>query len=272
MQLTTRWTSKLGLTLGLVLSCAQVGAQVPAPEYILAMTDESTSVIGDVVSVTISLDSVQGQALEGWQFGVCHSAEVEIVDVGEGTATLTANGGGPVGFYGELILPGGGFTIGVLVDTMVQFTLPPGVHELNIGYYETLSLGTASIDFCTLGNPPVEVALLVAPEYYIPDQVSGSIMIGSGDPFMRGDCNTDGAHDISDVIRGLGALFGAPAIPVDCENACDANDDGLFNLADMVYLLSNQFTGGDPPPDPNGACGPDPTDDSLDCDSYGSCP
>ncbi|MFQ5653907.1 MAG: hypothetical protein ACE5GW_04150 [Planctomycetota bacterium] len=51
------------------------------------------------------------------------------------------------------------------------------------------------------------------------------------------------------------------------------NDDGTFNLADGVALLSALFVPGAPqPPPPVSGCGVDPTADGLDCESFAACP
>ena len=59
---------------------------------------------------------------------------------------------------------------------------------------------------------------------------------------------------------------------IQCEDACDSNDDGKINLADSVYLLNYLFQFGpitpDPGPDNEGS---DPTDDNLGCDFTTSC-
>jgi hypothetical protein len=46
-------------------------------------------------------------------------------------------------------------------------------------------------------------------------------------------------------------------------DACDTNDDGRFDIADAVYILSYVFDGGPPPPPPFPDCGIDPTPDDL---------
>jgi len=43
---------------------------------------------------------------------------------------------------------------------------------------------------------------------------------------------------------------------------------GVLSLTDAVYTLRYLFLGGDAPPPPGPvACGPDPTEDALGCDS-----
>ena len=89
--------------------------------------------------------------------------------------------------------------------------------------------------------------------------------------FFRGDCNTDGLFNIADPIFILASLFsGGPAGA--CADACDVNDDGALDIGDAVYALSNLFSGGALPPAPFVTCGSDPTEDSLDCLASDACP
>ena len=53
------------------------------------------------------------------------------------------------------------------------------------------------------------------------------------------------------------------------DSMTDCNDDGGTNVADAVYLLNNLFIPGSAPipaPGTNLDCGPDPTEDDLECD------
>ena len=85
--------------------------------------------------------------------------------------------------------------------------------------------------------------------------------------FRRGDTNIDGDVDVSDVVFTLQALFGG-AGPFDCIEAADANDDGVVDVSDVVVTLLELFVGGlIPDPGPS-SCGPDPTEDELECASY----
>ena len=91
-----------------------------------------------------------------------------------------------------------------------------------------------------------------------------------GTPFRRGDANTDGLVDIGDAIATLGLLFSGGS--VSCDDAADSNDDGAVDIGDAIKVLGVLFSGDTPPaaPGPDN-CGIDPTDDSLDCESYDSC-
>ena len=59
--------------------------------------------------------------------------------------------------------------------------------------------------------------------------------------------------------------------PAPCEDACDTNDDGTFNISDVIYTLSRLFSQGDPPPSPFPECGDDPTDDTIFCEAALDC-
>ena len=98
------------------------------------------------------------------------------------------------------------------------------------------------------------------------EQGSGPI----GAPFRRGDTNADGLIDLADAIATLNFLFIDG--PMNCADAGDNNDDGLLDLADAIFLMNYLFISGatQPAPGPDN-CGPDPTDDTLGCDSYNSC-
>ena len=93
----------------------------------------------------------------------------------------------------------------------------------------------------------------------------------AGEIFRRGDCNIDGSFNIADCVFLLAMLFSGGEAS-SCTSACDANDDGSINIADAVYGLANLFSGGPVPPDPGPfECGPDPTDDTIECTTPPSC-
>jgi hypothetical protein len=91
-------------------------------------------------------------------------------------------------------------------------------------------------------------------------------------PFRRGDANTDGTTNISDAITVLGFLFLGSPQALQCRDAADSNDSGKLDIADAIYLLGFLFLGGPAPPPPHGQCGPDPTEDELECALFTPCP
>ena len=92
-----------------------------------------------------------------------------------------------------------------------------------------------------------------------------------GTPFKRGDADGVGAINLTDGVFLLNFLFlGGGAPP--CADAADANDDGQLNITTGVYVFNWLFLGGPLPPAPGpNNCGPDPSDDALDCASYDNC-
>ena len=83
--------------------------------------------------------------------------------------------------------------------------------------------------------------------------------------FRRGDCDRSGETDLSDAIFGLNWLFLSGERP-GCIDGCDSNDDGVVDISDASHILSYLFLGGTAPPPPGTReCGPDATDDALDC-------
>jgi len=88
----------------------------------------------------------------------------------------------------------------------------------------------------------------------------------SGKAFIRGDVNADGSVNVTDVIWLLNNMM-PPTYS--CNDAADCNDDGSINMTDAVFALQHLT----PPtfPEPNLECGPDPTPDSLECESFPPC-
>ena len=86
--------------------------------------------------------------------------------------------------------------------------------------------------------------------------------------FLRGECNDDGAVDVSDARCILNWQFlGGPA--PGCLAAANTNGDKGIDIADAIYLLGSLFLGGPPPAPPFPACGPGTlsVDDQLGCEA-----
>lgn len=90
--------------------------------------------------------------------------------------------------------------------------------------------------------------------------------------FRRGDANQDGVTDLSDALFILLAGFVSSSPQPDCLDAADADDSGEFEpLVDALAILQSLFDPGAAPlPQPTGTCGPDTDFDLLVCS--GSCP
>ncbi len=87
--------------------------------------------------------------------------------------------------------------------------------------------------------------------------------------FLRGDANSDGAFDISDVISSLDYLFQGQSVP--CLVALDSNDDETVDIGDTIYSLEALFGGGPSPWPPYQQCGVDETSGNLGCEYFPAC-
>lgn len=226
------------------------------------------------VTVTMAVTDQAPHEVAAYSYGVCHaSSELDIESLVLGADIATFNGNGPSFHSANEDFFGGGFMVGCVLNQIASFGLPVGqTYELDVVTYSLTSMPgtTTNLEFCeTLGSPPFAVAVVLVGGANLSPQVeNGSIHHGS--PFDRGNCNGDAAFDLADAVALLSFLFPAPGTSgsLACLDACDANDDGLINLADAVSQFDALF--GDsfmtfPLPEPYGACGPDPTPDLLDC-------
>jgi formylglycine-generating enzyme required for sulfatase activity len=96
-----------------------------------------------------------------------------------------------------------------------------------------------------------------------------------GDPtlpkFLRGDSNGNGNRSVSDVVHVLRYLYIDDGSELTCDDAADSNDDGRVNIADPLTILFYIF--GEVPflPEPFSSCGPDDSDDALNCEEFENC-
>lgn len=176
------------------------------------------------------------------------------------------------------------FIAGILMDALPPFEnqqLPTTSVPLLIGCVQAEVIGgavcgdTFSVDFCDgiNGNGMVSINNLAVIDYQSIqefDRFGATYDIIPVPSFSRGDCNTDTKVDLADAATVIASQF--QGYPVECDDACDSNDDGTINLADSVFLLNFLFKFGELPPDPGPySTGPDPTLDDLDCALPAAC-
>ena len=263
-------------TLVLILTLAgntSLDAQ-PNPNYTLHIPDQ-VGTPGETIEVPILLDFDGDFDIAGWQYGVCHDASrINILDVFMGATTQIVRGGNPPDFYVAQAFLGEGFHTGVVINLSLPFiNLPPGEnYELNTATYRLVGPQGEKTElvFCdTIGNPVV-ATFIITPQgtTLVPTQEPSNIQIDLS-MFLRGDA--DGNASFNGLADGLYALrfqFLAGSPPPPCMDAADANDDGSFSgIVDGIYCLNFQFVGGSPPPPSPGpfVCGPDATNDPLEC-------
>ncbi len=110
------------------------------------------------------------------------------------------------------------------------------------------------------GTLPIKNLVTLDDATHIPELGSCEVVLRSLDPGglqLPGDCNQDGALDISDAICLLGHLFLGTPSTVPCEGGTvldpgnvallDSNGDGMVDLSDGVRVLGYLFGGSGPP-------------------------
>jgi len=244
---------------------------------------ELTGVTNFSISAAIEEDALNSpfpNATQGFSMGIAHDPlYLQGISVTPAAALAALDGGGGPAFF-DADVYAGGVTSGVVYDFFgvetISFTALTDVLDIE---YETVpaNLIGATVPTTTalswsnaIGSPPVQNVIVIASASFSPTFADGTLtlepVIGG---FRRMDCNIDGSSDIGDAIAALSILFTGGTML--CQDACDVNDDGEFNIADAIAALSILFSGAAPPPPPIGDCGPDPTPDALECDTYNSC-
>jgi len=197
--------------------------------------------------------------------------------------------------------------IGVLVDALPPFdgqTIPPTDTFTRIGCVpfkvkETAPCGGPCCDIVFKdgvdGDGKIPIYNLISVENFerSVQTIPCKICIEDKEKFFRGDCNfsgdsgTDGslAVNIADAAAVVSYLFlpGTYKFIPPCLDACDCNDDGRIDLADVVCILRYLFQDNKMPPDPGPGyrevpggvehtpAGTDPTADMLDCAAGAGC-
>ena len=134
---------------------------------------------GSTVDIQVLFDN-NGGNIQGWSFGVVHdTSAVVLLDVVEGATTQTIANGNPPDFSVVDVLTAG-FTVGVVICFTGCAVLGPGLgYELHVASYELIgTLGTTNVNFTgTLGNPSVEILVIVNGSSVLPSTSSGTITI-----------------------------------------------------------------------------------------------
>ncbi len=180
------------------------------------------------------------------------------------------------------------FTFGMLVDSSEPFdgrTLP----ATGGAFRKLFSLAfmiedDAMCDHCLWlkfedgldgnGTPPVKNLASVDFQSRNVETNDCRVCVDGEAQFIRGDCNFSGeimmGVNIADAAAAVGFIFldGAQKFNAPCEDACDANDDGRLDAADVVFILEYLFVPNMPEPPAPGAIfpGSDETADDLGCE------
>lgn len=95
-------------------------------------------------------------------------------------------------------------------------------------------------------------------------KLGGFSFLPAGAAFIRGDVTSDGKVNVEDAVALSALVLGkaGSSAPPNLDSA-DANDDGVLNGGDAIYLMNHLFAGGAAPPPPYPDAGWDPTPDPI---------
>jgi len=217
-----------------------------------------------------------GAATQGFSMGVSHDGVVLLATSAAVTGAVAAINGGTGPDFETANLFANGWTIGVVYSFAGAATVSfsPGAPAVAAGYSGVagalLGVAGASSTALTwdsgLGSPPVANVVVVGGGSIGAGLVDGSVTLNGTTtlPFVAADCNGDGITNIADIIWLLSQLF-LSGPNRNCDIACDANGDGNLDAADAVYTASYIFLGGPPPAGPAG-CATLPSQTPEDCE------
>ena len=233
------------------------------------------------LNVVSRFEGAEGR-VQGWSFSVPLEGVGDVVSATTaGTAADRKENGGLVsaGFAKTELsqYSGGGVRKGAVTGVVLSLTegttLPPRGTESVLALEITGPESGTSVLFLRDGlrgsGQPVSNVITVGGDSRLAcNQGTTRLVIQHGHAdshlFKRGNANNDLGIDIADPIWIVNELYlEGPATP--CGDYADANDDGLLDASDVVYLIEYLFRAGASPPEPFRECGVDPTSDDVGC-------
>jgi hypothetical protein len=267
------------------LGCAESVARVPGPHRISVRRAEGN---GDAtisgtpgkevdIPIEVTLDTLDDGVPFGayaWSLGLridSESLEASLVEptfMGTRASQIFAGG------YRHVAAVEGGVVSQIILSLTEGLTLPPGSSDVLKATLRVVVDPTGLEGIVTVSPSPMN-----GPGGSVELEVHGGSLEGGAAPFepsiapltlrvvsarfIRGNSNLDETYDISDALHVLLALFehgdGFP-----CEDASDANDDGVLDISDAVFTLGCLFLGS---ACPASDCVLDPSSDDLGCNA-----
>lgn len=219
---------------------------------------------------------------QGFSMGLGHDETLLEATSVELAGPVAALGGGDGPGFAESSIYANGWTLGVVYSFVgaetITFDSTATVAEVSYSLVSGAMAGdedgeTTSLSWTdTLGSPAVTNVMVVSGNSIpaIFSDATISLEAVSVTPYLRSDANGDSRSDIADAIWMLSEQFlNGPSN--NCDGAKDANGDGLFNVADPTYVINYRFTDGPAPPAPFPDCGAADGQEPEDCIEYPSC-
>ena len=144
----------------------------------------TTASVGASFTMTAVLDNNIGD-VQGWSYGLCHTASLATVDSVDDADTATVKSGSPADFN-EKSTFADGFTQGVVICFTGCAVIPSATtgFQMATGNYTATTEGTGSVGYCgTLGSPPTAVVVVVGGASIPPTESNGTLtIVGVPDP------------------------------------------------------------------------------------------
>ena len=149
--------------------------------YNLSLTGPAEAGVGATADVTVALDSTDGDPIQGWQWGVCHT----LASLADGDVVSGADTDGLSFTFEAISTFDDGWTVGALLNVITMTTIAPGVYnDMYVATYTLDTAGTADFEWCeTLGTPMVSVRVIVASDEIEPVQENLSIEVADMNRF-----------------------------------------------------------------------------------------
>ena len=249
-----RNATRLSVLVGILFLAPSIEAQT----YSLILEDQAIPAEGEF-TVDVILDSQLGVDMNGWAFGVCQTAgdlNVSTVALAERVLALHPS----IPWFFNYNMSPDGYTVGVILNRNLGTPIPPSIGPIQTATYtHSLSPGdSTSLSVCdTLGNPTVTIFLN---PYFAPMITEdpalhpGQLTVLPSSAWIRGDANDDGVVDVADGVFLMNELF-LDGPEGTCFAAKDVNSDEILDLSDAVDLFSVLFLSAPPPASPWPECG-----------------
>lgn len=267
---------------------------IPDPQYTYNAPDRTVNYNPDDGSASFTAEiqvaeldnSAAGapypNATQGFSMGLGHDETLLEATAVTATGVISALGGGNGPDFITPNLYSNGWTLGVVYSftgaETISFTSTETVVEVSYSLLDGAMTGdedgeTTSLTWTnTLGDPAVTNVMVVSGASLPPELSDATISLEavSVTAYLRSDANADRRTDIADAIWMLSEQFlNGPAN--NCDGAKDANGDGIYNVADPLYVINYRFTDGPAPPAPFPSCGTSADQTPEDCLEYPSC-
>ncbi len=148
----------------------------PYPAFLLTVEEAATPVEVDEntrLSVTLAID---GDPVQGYQFGVCHDPGVALADLSPLDSAVTVGVDPADTWFDVVSIYDDGWTAGALWSEPFGGELAAGEYALYLAAYTVLLEGPSTVTICdSVGDPTVPPRILRAGEFLLPSTTPGGV-------------------------------------------------------------------------------------------------